>query len=47
MTYGRLLEYEAQMAESFRREIVHPATARRASLTRTAALMRRLTRVRS
>ena len=31
MTYGRLIEYEGQMAETFRREVTYPAAARRRS----------------
>jgi hypothetical protein len=41
MTYGRLIEYEGQMAEAFRREVTQPAAARRASFARAAALMHR------
>ena len=30
MSYGRLIEYEGQQGEAFRRAVVHPAGARRA-----------------
>lgn len=34
MTYGRLIEYEGQMAEMLRRELTYPAAARLAAQAR-------------
>jgi hypothetical protein len=44
MTYGRLIEYEGRMGEVFRRQVVYPAAAQRASQAHEAREARLLSR---